>query len=185
MRLFIAIEIPEEIKKDIAEIQSNLKYSGVEAGWTRPEGIHLTLKFLGEVAQPKVPEIMTALASLIKNMPAFRLSVAGAGVFPNLKNARVAWIGISGETERLLKLQSSIESAMEEVGFKRENRPFIPHLTLGRIKNVRSRDELLSEFNRIKDIKLPDFSVQAVSLMKSDLRPSGAVYTEIVNVALT
>src|SRR3990170_3254347 len=126
MRTFIAIEIPAEIKKGMAEAQGRLKVSGVEAGWTRPEGIHLTLKFLGDVVEQRIPEIMNALALAVKGMDRFRIEIAGVGAFPNPKNARDA----------------------------------------------------------MKDIRLSSFDVEAVSLMKSELQRSGAVYTEIGRVEL-
>jgi len=184
MRTFIAIEIPDEIKKEMAEAQSRLKGSGVEAGWTKPEGIHLTLKFLGEVEESRVPEIMDALTSAIQGMGRFRLEIAGAGAFPNPKSARVVWIGVSGDIERLITLQSSVEEAMAGLGMEREDRKFTPHLTLGRIKYIRSRDAWVSALEGIKDVKLDGFDVNAVSLMKSELKRTGAVYAEIGRVEL-
>jgi 2'-5' RNA ligase len=184
MRLFIAIEIPEDIKKLLTEIQGSIKDSGVDAGWTRPEGIHLTLKFLGEVPEAKAAEIMAALSHATKETTGIRLDVAGAGAFPNPKNARVVWIGISGETDKLTRLQSAVEEAMVALGFKREDRPFTPHLTLGRIKFIRSRDKWLKALDGIKDIKLSGFDTRTVSLMKSELKPSGSVYTEIGKIEL-
>lgn len=184
MRLFIAIEIPEDVKKLMAEAQAKLRGTSVDAGWTRAEGIHLTLKFLGEVLETKVPEIMTALSGAVKGTGGFRLDGAGAGAFPNPKNARVVWIGMSGETDKLTRLQAAVEKAMIGFGFKREDRAFTPHLTLGRIKYIRSRDAWLKALEGIKDITLPGFDVHAVSLMKSELKPSGAVYTEIGRVEL-
>jgi 2'-5' RNA ligase len=184
MRLFVAIEIPEEIKKLLAEVQEKIKDSGVDAGWTRPEGIHLTLKFLGEVPEPKVPEIMTALSHATKEATGFRLELVGAGAFPNPKNARVAWIGISGEIGKLTRIQVAVEEAMVALGFKREDRSFTPHLTLGRIKFIRSRDRWLKALDGIKDVKLSGFDVRSVSLMKSELKSSGAVYTELGRVEL-
>jgi 2'-5' RNA ligase len=184
MRLFIAIEIPDDVKKLMAEAQAKLKGAAVDAGWTRPQGIHLTLKFLGEVPEPRAPELMTALTGAIKGTGDFRLDIAGAGAFPNPKSARVVWIGVSGETDKLAKLQVAVEDAMTGLGFPREDRAFTPHLTLGRIKYIRSRDAWLKALEEIKDIKLPSFDVHSVSLMKSELKRSGAVYTELGRVGL-
>jgi RNA 2',3'-cyclic 3'-phosphodiesterase len=184
MRLFIAIEIPEDSKKGLAEVQDKIKDSGVDAGWTRPEGIHLTLKFLGEVSEAKVPEIMAALADATKETTGFRLEIADAGAFPNPKNARVVWIGVSGEREKLTRLQAAVEKGMDHIVFKRENRAFTPHLTLGRIKFIRSRDTWLKALDGIKDVKLLGFDARTVCLMKSELKSSGSVYTEIGKVKL-
>jgi len=184
MRLFIAIEIPDKIKKIIGEVQSKLKKSGVDSIWTRPEGIHLTLKFLGDVAESKVTEIMAALSGVVRGMYVFRLDISGSGAFPNPKYARVVWIGVSGETDKLTRLQATVEGAMIQMGFRREDRVFTPHITLGRIKYIRSRDAWVKALEEIKDIKLPTCDVHAVSLIKSDLQPSGAVYTVIGSVEL-
>jgi 2'-5' RNA ligase len=184
MRLFVAIEIPEDIKKLLAEVQEQIKDSGVDAGWTRSEGIHLTLKFLGDVPEANVPEIMTALSHATKETTGLRLELVGAGAFPNPKNARVVWIGVSGETDKLTRIQVAVEETMVALGFKREDRSFSPHLTLGRIKFIRSRDKWLKALDGIKDVKLSGFDVRTVSLMKSELKPSGAVYTEIGKVEL-
>ncbi len=184
MRAFIAIEIPDEIKREMAKVQDRLKGSGVEASWTRPEGIHLTLKFLGEVEETRVPEIMDALTRAADSMNRFRLDVAGAGAFPGPKSARVAWIGVSGDLEKLSALQAAVEEAMVGLGMERDDRKFTPHLTLARIKYIRSRDAWLDALSAIKDIRLPEFEVDAVSLMKSELKRTGAVYTEIGRVEL-
>lgn len=184
MRTFIAIEIPEAIKQEMKTIQDRLKRSGVDAGWTRPEGIHLTLKFLGEVEESKVPEISAALTGAVQGTKGFRLDVAGVGAFPNPKNARVVWIGVSEEIDAFTKLQKAVEEAITRLGFKREDRAFTPHLTLGRIKFIRSRDTWLKALEEIKGIKLSVFDVHAVSLMKSELKPSGAIYAEIGRIEL-
>ncbi len=184
MRAFIAIEIPEAIKQQMAEVQRGLRNSGADASWPRPEGIHLTLKFLGEVPETKLAEIMESLRTAAQGTGAFRLEVAGAGAFPNAKTARVVWIGLAGEVEKLNRLQEAVEKAMADIGFAREDRKFTPHLTLGRIKYIRSRDAWLRAMEGIRDVRLQAFEVDAISLMKSELKPSGAVYTEMGRVEL-
>jgi 2'-5' RNA ligase len=184
MRLFIAIEIPDEIKKEMVKVQEQLRKANVDASWTRAEGMHLTLKFLGEVPEMKVPEIAGGLHSAAEGAGRFRLEVKGVGTFPNPRNARVVWIGFSGDIGKLTELQEAIEDAMERIGFAREERRFTAHLTLGRIKHIRSRDGWLSALEAMKDIRISGFDVDAVSLMKSELRPSGAVYTEMSRVEL-
>jgi 2'-5' RNA ligase len=184
MRLFIAIEIPDEIKKEIAEIQRRLKDSGVDAGWTRQEGIHLTLKFLGEVPEAKISGVMAALAGATRDTNGLRLDVMNVGAFPNPRSARVIWVGVSGDVEKLARLQTAVEDAMAGLNFEREKRVFTPHLTLGRIKYIHSRERWLKALDSVKDARLPALEVKAVSLMKSELKPSGAVYTELGRVEL-
>ncbi len=184
MRTFIAIEIPDGIKKEMARTQEQLKISGADAGWTRPEGIHLTLKFLGEVLDARLDEIKNALAQAAGAKGRFRLEITGAGAFPNSKNPRVVWLGVAGDIDKLMALWSSIENAMAAIGFDREDRAFSPHLTLARIKYLQARYSWQRSIDSIKDIRLAGFEVDHVSLMKSELKPSGAVYTEIGRVDL-
>jgi 2'-5' RNA ligase len=184
MRTFIAIEIPESVKKELAEAQDRLKGAGVDASWTRPQGIHLTLKFLGEVQDARIPEIMKALAGAAASTSGLRIDITGVGTFPNPKNARVVWVGLSGDVEKLLKLQRAVEESLIGLGFEREARAFTPHLTLGRIRSIRLREAWLKALEGIKDIRLSGFEVPALSLMKSELKPSGAVYTEIGRIEL-
>jgi 2'-5' RNA ligase len=184
MRTFIAIEIPEEIKKRLAEAQALLKKSGAEAGWTRLEGIHLTLKFLGEVPETKTSEIAAALTQAMEGKSPFRLKFSGAGVFPHAQKPRVVWVGASGELDRLMGLQIIVEEQMVRLGFTQEDRFFQPHLTLGRIKSIRSREAWLKALDEISSVTTPEFEVTAISVMKSELKPTGAVYTEIGRVEL-
>ena len=184
MRLFIAIELPDEIKKELVKVQAQLKKADVDASWTRAEGMHLTLKFLGEVAEQRTPEILSSLRKALESAVPLRLEVEGAGTFPNPKNARVVWIGLSGDREKLMQIQLAVEQALVLLGMERETRKFTPHLTLGRIRNIRSRDRWITALEEIKDISLPGFDVTSVSLMKSELKPSGAVYAELGRVEL-
>jgi 2'-5' RNA ligase len=184
MRLFIAIEIPEDVKKELASAQGRLRVAGVDASWTRTEGMHLTLKFLGEVPETKISEIVSGLQTAADGIGPLRLSVSGVGTFPNPKNARVVWTGLAGDIEQLMRLQGAVENAMVLLGMAREERKFTPHLTLGRINYIRSRDTWIKTLEEVKDITLPGFEVTSVSLMKSELKPAGAVYTEMGRVEL-
>jgi 2'-5' RNA ligase len=184
MRLFIAIEIPESVKKELTVVQGRLRGAGVDASWTRAEGMHLTLKFLGEVSEQRVPEIMISLRKAMEGIGPLGFSVSGVGTFPNPIKARVVWIGLAGDIDKLTRLQVAVENAMVLLGMAREERKFTPHLTLGRIKYIRSRDGWTKTLEEVKDISLPGFEATSVSLMKSELRPAGAVYTEMGKVEL-
>ncbi len=186
MRTFIAIGIPDEVKAMLIEAQRSLKNSGaVDASWPRPEGIHLTLKFLGEVSESKIPDISNGLRHAVKGNGPFRLELGSIGTFPNSKKTRVVWVGLSGEVEKLSRLQATVEDAMTGIGFERDERSFTPHLTLGRIKFIRSRDGWIKALAEAKDIRPSGFDVVAIYLMKSELTPSGALYTEIRKIDLT
>ncbi len=184
MRLFIAIELPEDIKQAIAKVQEQLRSSGASANWTRPEGIHLTLKFLGEVPDAKVQEIMAAISGAAQGTGKLDLKVAGAGAFPNVKAPRVLWLGLSGDLEKLTVLQAAVEDAMERAGFEREERKFSPHLTLARVKFLKPRDNWAAMIGGIRNADLGGFTADRVSLMKSELRRDGAVYAEVGRVEL-
>ena len=184
MRTFIAIEIPEAIKAGMAAVQARLKGGGVDASWSRSEGIHLTLKFLGETSDKRVPQIVQALVLELGGTERFHLSPEGVGTFPNPASARVVWIGITGDVGRLVALQAAVEKAMVGIGMERDDRPYTPHLTLGRIKRIRKPDMWLKGLEGIKNFRLPGFEVTAISLIESELRPIGAVYRELGRVAL-
>ena len=179
MRLFIAIELPEHLKQEIGKVQEQLRKSGADANWTRPEGIHLTLKFLGEVEESRVPAIMIALAAACQGTGTLRVEIAGASAFPNVKKPRVLWLGVQGDVERLGAVQVTVERAMTSLGFEAEDKKFSPHLTLARIRFPRPRDNWQQWIEAIRDVKLGGFEAGHVSLMKRELRRDGAVYTEI------
>jgi RNA 2',3'-cyclic 3'-phosphodiesterase len=136
------------------------------------------------VPESKVLEIMNGLQHAAEGIGPFRLEVGGVGTFPSPKNARVVWVGLSGDIEKLSRLQAAVEETISNIGFERDERAFTPHLTLGRIKYIRSRDRWLKALDEVKDIRLSGFDVAAVSLMKSGLKPSGAVYTEVGHIDL-
>ena len=184
MRVFVAVELPAELRERMATVQDRLKNAGAEASWTRPGGIHLTLKFLGEVAEEQVPQIMRALATASSEKGRFRLGAEGVGTFPNASSARVVWIGVTGDVGRLVELQAAVEQALAALGFEPEGRPYTPHLTLGRIRRIRKRDAWLKALEVFRTFKLPDFDVASVSLISSELKPGGAVYRELGSVAL-
>lgn len=181
MRLFVAIELPEELKREIGKIQEQLRKSGADASWTRPEGLHLTLKFLGEVEKSRVPAIRDALA-VTQGTGAIRVEISGAGAFPNERVPRVLWLGVQGDLERLGTLHEAVGQAMTALGFERDERKFSPHLTLGRIRFPQPRDNWQERIEAIRDVKLAGFEAGKVSLMKSELKRDGAVYTEIGSV---
>jgi 2'-5' RNA ligase len=152
----------------------------------RPASIHLTLKFLGDIAEAQVPAIHRALETAARMEAAFTLTVEGLGVFPDVRAPRVIWVGLTGEGPRLQALAAGVEATVAPLGFPTEARPFAPHLTLARVKE-RGRDvgralagsRLLEQPHRVG--VLP---VTAIALMRSELKPSGSVYTELCHVPL-
>lgn len=174
-RCFIAIDLNEEIKKELGFFIEELRPIGPELKWIRPENLHITLKFLGEVKEEKIEKIKETLREILKFHRPFTIKIKGTGQFPEGKRPRVIWAGVE-DSERLLSLQKDIESSISRLGFKEEERKFTGHITLARLKVPKAIEGLL---NKLSDFKEKDFGIQEVNeivLMKSDLRPDGARY---------
>jgi 2'-5' RNA ligase len=189
IRTFIAIELDESIKDGLTKLQERLKgkVPRGSARWVRPGGIHLTLKFLGDVPADQIGEITGALERSCQGFAPFSLSCGGLGCFPNLKRPRVVWVGIQEETGTLAQLKKAIEENVAPLGYPTEKRKFSPHLTLGRVqKRASSGDRRrLGELVGALEIGiLGQMEVRSVNLIRSDLRPSGAVYTQLAEVEL-
>jgi len=189
VRTFIAIELDETINAALTDLQEQLKVKVPQGSvrWVRSEGIHLTLKFLGDVPADRIGEIEQALTQACVGFPAFSFSVEGLGCFPDPRRPRVVWVGVREESGTLRRLQKAIEDGMEKLGFPPEGRKFDAHLTLGRTQrrassgDVRRLGQLVSE----TDVgSLGQMEARSVSLIKSDLRPTGAVYTQLAAVEL-
>jgi len=155
--------------------------------WVRPEGIHLTLKFFGNVPEEKIPLLAQAASSVAQKFGAFRLRLAGLGAFPSERRPRVVWTGLQGDIKELTRLQQQLEEAFVPLGFPPEGRPFVPHVTLGRVKSNRGLAKLrhLIEVNR-KSVGQgwEEIRVDYLILYKSTLKPSGAVYTPLKIIPL-
>lgn len=183
LRCFIAIELPEGLRKRISEVSERLRSTDADVRWVRPEGMHLTLKFLGSTPEELVPEIKRKLTEAMRGHRKMRLRLSGAGVFPNERRPRVVWIGLV-DSDRLVGLQRDVETAMEALGFEPEGRPFTPHLTLGRLRSPRGTAALLREIEALKDEAFDDIEVGEVAVMKSELKPAGAVYHRLHSIPL-
>jgi len=188
IRSFIAIELPEEAKKGLAKLRKELERDEHKfVKWVDPGGIHLTLKFLGNIPSKRVAEITGAMQQAAQGISPFRLEISGLGVFPSLRQVRVFWVGISGEVDKLSRLQQSIESALVTIGFAKEERPFTPHLTLARIREGASPAERKSFGELVGTTIFEDkypIKVDAISLMRSQLTPAGAIYSRLSVVGL-
>jgi 2'-5' RNA ligase len=182
VRAFIAIQLHTDVLARIGQVQDQLKRE-VPPGvvrWVRPGGIHLTLKFLGEVPTTAVGDISVAMKGACGPHAPFALSIGGMGCFPNPYRPRVIWVGIDEPSGALTRLQQDIERAVEPLGFPPEGRPFHPHLTLGRVKG-RDRAALHTLGDRIcsASVDLGRMEVASVHLIRSQLLPGGAVYNDL------
>jgi 2'-5' RNA ligase len=188
IRSFIAIELPNELKLGLTQLETQLKSDKQPwVKWVNPEGIHLTLKFLGNIAVDRTGEITKAMEEAVQGISPFRLEVKGLGVFPNLRRVQVAWVGISGEIDKLTQLQKRIETNLTPLGFAPESRAFTPHLTLARLRDQASLDERQRFGQLIANTKFEvayTIEVDAISLMRSQLTREGAIYSRISLVKL-
>ena len=188
IRSFVAIELPEQARKGLARLRRELERD--EHGfvkWVDPHGIHLTLKFLGNIPSGRVTEITEAMKKATQGISPFQLEISGLGAFPSLKQARVFWVGVSGELAKLSGLQQNIDSELAALGFAREERPFVPHLTLARVREGASPPERRSFGELVDSTTFEDkypVEVEAVRLMRSQLTPAGAIYTCLSVVGL-
>jgi 2'-5' RNA ligase len=184
IRTFIAIELPEETRQKLAAIQEQLKQSRAAVRWVRPSSIHLTLKFLGNVHPEQVEDIAAAAALAVRDEAPISLCAGGMGAFPSVRKPRVVWVGLGGEVERLAKIQAGVESVLEPLGFAREGRGFRPHLTLGRVKDRRRLQGLIDAMSTLTLPEFNSFDADEIILYKSDLRPTGAIYTKLHRIPL-
>ncbi len=184
LRLFIAARPPEAVRRGLDNLSRSLGSRGDGVKWVRSDAIHLTLKFLGNVDEGMVREIRDATARCALGVGEIELSVGRVGAFPDMRRPRVIWVGLAGELDRLGSVAGALEEACFALGFPKEGRAFRPHLTLGRVKDRLSVDTI-KKIEQSKDVVLGDMVVDAIELIRSDLQPSGAVYTTLSHFPLT
>ena len=182
IRSFIAIEISKSVLNKIASLQEELKKYDERIGWTKPDNIHLTLRFLGDVEENKVQAIEGVLAKTAKEFQPFKFLVKELGAFPNLRQSRVLWLGIENPTNELKDLHDKVEKQLNELGFPKEKKRFNPHLTIGRVKSALS-DEFMERFKTAR-FQENEVKVEQIILMKSELHPKGAIYTPLEKARL-
>jgi RNA 2',3'-cyclic 3'-phosphodiesterase len=188
-RMFIALELPPDVLDHVSGIQNTLKQDTPPRAvrWVRPAGIHLTLKFLGDVAVLKRDSLQAALKRAVGDRSKFTLSAGGLGCFPNPRRPRVVWTGVQGDTEALHALHHAVEEHIVPLGFPTEKRPFNPHLTLGRVRREANRSTAQRIGQLITDTPIPSslaWTVHGVSLIRSELKPTGAEYTQLFHATL-
>ncbi|MFA5309854.1 MAG: RNA 2',3'-cyclic phosphodiesterase [Dehalococcoidales bacterium] len=188
IRSFVAIELPQDVKRALASLEEKLKASGgAPVKWVEPESIHLTLKFLGDIESGAAGGITAALKEAARGTRPFSIAVSGLGVFPDTRRVRVVWVGLTGDLDILAGLQKRVEAALVPLGFPAEGRAFTPHLTIARVRDYAAPDarqalgQLISKtsFGASHEIKVSGFS-----LMRSQLTREGPVYTRLSTIGL-
>ena len=183
MRTFIAIEIPSDVRSALAALQTELRLVGADVSWTKPENIHLTLKFLGEVDEGRIGDVEKVCVASAAEFQPFTLSLNDTGVFPNARQPRILWAGLAGEIERTVEMRNRLDDGLALIGFEREEKDFRPHLTIGRVKSNRKIRELLA-LAGAHQVPASPFVVTEIVLMKSELHPAGARYTPMARAPL-
>ncbi|MGD9330332.1 MAG: RNA 2',3'-cyclic phosphodiesterase [Desulfobacterales bacterium] len=184
-RAFIALALPHTVIDFLEKVQHCLAGQGLRARWVRPAGMHLTLKFLGPLPPEKVAAVQAVLRAVAARHPALRLTVHGLGGFPNRRRPRVLWMGVSGDSTPLVDLQRDIDDGLTTLGWLPEKRSFRGHLTIARAKGRRPFDPGIGKFlTRCEPSESVSFRGQNLGLYRSELRPAGAVYDIISQVAL-
>jgi 2'-5' RNA ligase len=179
MRTFIALELSDPVRQALAEIQQKLRGPIRGARWTRPEGTHLTLKFLGESDPTQVKAISAALDEIGSGFNPFTLILSGVGAFPRMSNPNVIWVGME-ENAELSALQKAVEDFIAPLGFPTEKRPFRSHLTLARLSGEYWPQDLRDRFQKMASVCAGiTWAIDRVVLFRSELKPSGAIYTQI------
>ena len=188
IRLFIAIELPGELKRALVQLQEQLKTgSQIPVKWVDPNSIHLTLKFLGDISTGITGQITQAMEKACQGMRPFYLEVGEPGVFPNVNRVNVVWVGLRGEVDKLKQLQQSIDSSLVTLGFQRESRTFTPHLTLARVRDRAAPEERRNLGQLVASTGFETncgLEINSVQLMRSQLTREGAIYSRINTVTL-
>jgi 2'-5' RNA ligase len=183
-RSFFAVELSKEIAEGVRRVQGGLRERTVGVSWVRPEGIHLTLKFLGEVDSDRIEGIVSKAEEAVRTIGPFTIGIRGCGGFPSAKNPRVIWIGVDDPSGELKKLQAMVEKGIADMGFTREGRDYTPHLTLGRLRSGKGRESVAQALEAIKESDLGTMEVQEICLFRSHLKPTGAEYTKLKVIPL-
>ena len=182
-RAFIAIDLPASIRSAVGEMQAILKSFEFRVKWVRPQNIHLTLKFLGNIQADQIEPIVAAMGRALSGFESLSLSAKEIGVFPDIKRPRVIWTGLDGQLDILEHLQRTLESHLADVGFAEERRAFKGHLTLGRVKGRIAPEQLKTAIDKLKGFETESFTTHEIILFKSELRPTGAIYSKVKRVA--
>jgi RNA 2',3'-cyclic 3'-phosphodiesterase len=185
LRAFIAIALPPQVLLAAGNVQKKLIAAGIRLKWVRPENMHLTLRFLGDIDRRQLPELEAAIGTAAKAAAPFALNAKRIGVFPNLRAPRVVWMGFEGALDSLLQIYQRLAETLHPLGFPPESRAFTGHLTLGRVADRISAPVLQEAVSTAEQIESGIFTVDRICLIKSDLRPTGAVYTRLAEIFLT
>jgi 2'-5' RNA ligase len=184
LRLFYAIFISPRIAETLARHISQCALSGADVKWVEPQNLHLTLKFIGEVQLERLEEIIAAGESAADGVKTFRVFWEGFGAFPDFRRPRVIWAGMKQGGRAVSEIAERLEDRLAAAGFRKEERAFRPHLTIGRVKSPGGLEELRKATERIQNSRIGEMEVSSFSLVKSTLTSRGPIYSVVRNFEL-
>lgn len=182
MRVFIAIDLPDEIKESIANIENEVRGKDVDVKFVEPKNLHITLKFLGEVNEEKVKEIEETVSDCVKEIKMFTIKLQGIGYFGSENYIKTLWINIREGKDTLIEIIKMLDKGLDHI--RKDNYQPNPHLTIGRVRSGRNKEILLDETKRLKDVKVGEIQVKQIKLKKSELTPKGPIYTDLYTINL-
>ena len=185
IRSFIAVPVDEAILVRLSALQQQLRQAGAPVSWTRPAGMHLTLKFLGNISEALIPRLGETLQPVAARWAPFTVSVVGTGGFPTLQRPRVVWAGIRQGKDALAALAAEVDAAVNTLGFPPETRPYNPHLTLGRVKEPKKLERLITLLQSHDGDYFGEMTAGELILFRSELSPKGARYTPLHRLTLS
>ncbi len=185
MRTFIAIELSEQFKDALAQVQSHLKYASADVKWVEPANIHLTLKFLGEIDEAKCEKIKSVLDEIARSARSFEISLKDIGAFPNIESPRVIWVGLDKGAKESAELAAKIDEALSKIGFQKETRPFAAHLTIGRVRSSKNKQALKKKLTAYSLQLTANQPINSIILFQSTLTPRGSIYTKLNESSLS
>ncbi len=184
MRAFIAVELPDFLRREVAALQADFQSSGADVAWVKQENLHLTLKFLGDIQEKQVAPLKEAIGAAIGGCTPFDIRLEGIGAFPKTTFPRVIWVGVNQGEKQLAELANRVEEACAGLGFPKEERPFSPHLTIGRVRSKDRLAQLIKQFQVAEFLASAPASVNRLVLFRSTLSASGSVYAALAEIPL-
>lgn len=185
MRLFISAELPDKVKENIDKITAELKSSGGAVKWVEARNLHITLKFLGWVKDRELDNIIAETGKAVGNTESFKAAFKGLGTFPEGKTPRVIWVGTVKGGDELCSLAKNLEETLLKAGYRKEEREFKSHITIGRVKEKKGLEKLKEKFESLKAENFGEALIDRIYIMKSTLTRKGPVYETIKEVKLS
>lgn len=184
-RAFIAIRLNENLHKELESLQAKLKAADADVKWVKPENIHLTLKFLGNITDEQIEKVKNTVKKIASDFKTYQIHLAEIGAFPKISYPRVIWAGMDEGADKTGNIYQSIEEELSKKRFEKEKRPFSPHLTLGRVRSAKNRQRLIKTIEKEKNFSSSSkLLVEDIVLFKSTLTPKGSIYEPIFKGSL-